>query len=242
VITTTGRQIVTTSLMMLGSLSPGESVEPGLGDFCLKRLNSMIDSWGILRQTIYQTERVTESLLNGVQNYTIGIGGDFNRARPIFIDGAGYLVPGSSPPVEIGIPVLTDLQYQAQSIKEQTGPLIASIYYNNGNDGGLATITVWQIPTQDLTLVLYIPAAIAQFDLSASVKLTPGYERAITFNLCREIALALGRPITPDLNMLAVDSLGDLKRANYQSNDLGFDLGMVQQTGKYAYNINSDQP
>jgi hypothetical protein len=241
-ITTTGRDLVTTALVTLQAWAPGESIPNELLSFGLNRMNAMIDGWELQRQTSFKITRSTYPLVAGTQNYTIGVGGTFNQARPTYIDGAAYLVPGSSPDVEIGVAVLTDEQYEAQSIKGLTAPLIGWIYYDSSNVAGLGTIIVWPVPTQAQTLVLYCPTPVAQMDLSTSVRLTPGYERAIVYNLCRELYLAVGRPFTPDLNMLAVDSLGDIKRANYQSNDLGFDLGMVRQTGKYAYNINSDQP
>lgn len=243
-ITTTGRQIISDALLTLGVLAQGEDVSAENGAYALKRLNSMIDSWGLQRQAMFQVERTTYQTVASTQTYTIGVGGAFNQARPIFIEGAAYLVPTTTGTnqTEIGIAVLTDLQYQAQSLKQWANSLPNSIYYNNANVGGLGTITILPIPTQVYTLVLYCPVPIAQFDLSTSVALTPGYERAIMYNLCRELYLAFGRPWSQDLNMLAVDSLLDLKRVNYQSNDLGFDIGLVARTGKYAYNINSDQP
>src|SRR5580765_4018790 len=132
-VTTTGRQIISDSLLTLGVLAQGEDVSPSNGAYCLTRLNSMIDSWQLQRQAMFQMERTTYPLVAGTQNYTIGVGGTFNQARPVRIEGAGYIVPASltSVATELGIAVLNDAQYMAQSVKGLTTAIIGAIYYNN---------------------------------------------------------------------------------------------------------------
>lgn len=230
-VTTTARQLVTGSLRLIGVLGAGEPATAADADDSLWTLNSLIDSWGTQPQTMYAIGRTVTSCASGAASYTIGDttpASDFPQVRPIWVDAAAYLDPGaSSPSVEIPIPVITEQMYQAQQVKDLENALPSTLYYEPSTPEA-GTIILWPILTQTVDIVLYTPTAITQFpDLTTSVKLAPGYERALRYGLAVELIPEYGRPTHPLVERTARQALEDVKRANFKPSDLSVDPGLL---------------
>lgn len=243
-ITTTARQIAEAALKTLGVLGDGRTLSAEEGTDALERLNQLVDALGTQRQTIYTITRATYPLIANTGTYTLGVGADFDQARPLWIASAGYLSPGSSPAQETKIPVISDQQYQLEVIKGLTSAEPTWVYYNPTNTTGWGTLTYWPIPNQNLTVVLYMPTAVDQFpNWTTETLLPPGWARMFRYNLAVELIPEYGQ-VDPRIAQLVVQqadaTLRDVKRANYRLADLSIDPAF---TGGPAgiYNIYSDQ-
>lgn len=235
----------TRALQLLGVIDPTETPSAEDGQTAFEVLNDWIDSLGAQRLTIHTVPRSTGTYTASSASITIGSGGTFNIVRPLWIERAAYVVPGTSPAVEAPLDVWNDQQYQAQTIKALTSTLPTALYYDYAWTAGLGTLKLWPIPTQNLTLVLYCPVALTEFaDQSTDYTFPPGYRRAITFNLANELA-PWYPAVTPDprIAKIATESLGIIKRANTRIPLAVLDAPLLAMTGsRRAFNYRSGSP
>src|SRR5690348_12624495 len=96
--------VLSDSLFELTSLSPGEPIEPGLGEFVLGRLNQIVDNWNAEREAVYAEEFLEFAFVPNQQTYTIGPNAaDFNvSVRPVSIELANVIL-NTNPPVTVPI-------------------------------------------------------------------------------------------------------------------------------------------
>lgn len=83
----TPNDIVTAALSDIGALSPGEPLDPNLGNQAFDTLNEMLDMWSNERLLIYYITEVIHTLTNGVYQYTIGTTGSINSTITASIAG-----------------------------------------------------------------------------------------------------------------------------------------------------------
>lgn len=235
----TGTAIISRALRLIGALASGETLPAADGADALVTLNAMLDAWrveSLLRDALVRT---TQATVANTQTYTIGPAATIVLTpTPSVIEGAGYLIPGSSPSQEVPIAVLTDQAYEAITIKGQTDALPQAIWYKRGAPNG--TITVWPNVTQIVTLVLYTRTALAQWTtLATDLTLVPAAEEAVVFQLALRLCPEYGRPVTPEIAELASSALGRYRRANVKLVELGM-AAMYRPESCGAYDINSD--
>lgn len=143
-------------------------------------------------------------------------------------------------PIEIPRGILTDDAYQAIRLKGLVSNLFTNVYYNPTTPFG--TIYLWPDPPTNVNqLVLYLESVFTGFaDASTSYDYpdTPGYAEAIEYNLSVRLAGPYGRPLPPDIAMLAAESLALIKRANYKLTDLPTDPALTKNRAG-GYNINT---
>ena len=233
-VTTSARQLINGSLKLLAVLNPTEAATPQDEADSFWALNSLIDSWGLQRLTMYAVGRTVTTALSGQASYTIGDtlpASDFPQVRPLWIEAAGYLDPNASAPVvEVPLPIITDQMNQAQQVPDLTNSLPSTLYYQPIS-GEVGEIILWPILTQDVDIVLYVPTAVTQFpDHATPVILPPGYERALRYNLALEIAPIFSAPPSPLVLNGAMKALADVKRANIRLVDLSVDAGLLTGT------------
>lgn len=238
-ITTTGRAIVEGSLRLLGVVGVGQAMSAEDLTLGLDALNSFTDALGTNRNSIYAVGRTVTTAADGEESYSIGLtspASDFPQARPLWIENAAYLNPGSSDPdVEIPLAILTDQSYEAQQTKNQENSLPSTLYYQP-TSGQAGTIILWPILTQDVDIVLYVPTALEQFDRTTSVVLPPGYDRMYRYNLALELAPSFAQANPGVLQMIgrvASESLADVKRANIRMRDLRVDPAILSANRPY---------
>lgn len=242
-ITTTALTLIKGAFDLLGVMAPGESLPAADGQDALRRLNQLVDRWGVDRLTIpVETRSVypTVASQGGPANpYTVGPGGDFDQARPVWVRGVNLLLNSSSPAVEIPLYELNDDEYRVLNIKALESTLPQSYYYEGTSP--LGSLIVWPIPDNTTNdLVLYWDETLSQFaDLTTSYTFRPGYAEALEWQLAMRLAPAYAKPITPDLRAAAMESLSYVKQANLKVAVLGMDPGLVP-AGGLGYNIKSD--
>lgn len=241
--TITASAITKRAMRLIKAIAAGETPKAGESQDCLTALNGMVDSWLLERLTIPQVLRTTKVLTSGTQDYTIGVGGAFNIARPNWIQDVGIIPAGITSELPIG-PVLSDDEWSQVRIKSQASAFPMSIYYNYAYASGLGLISVWPVPNTAPTLVVYTPkASITEFAaLATPYEVPPGYDRAITYNLAVEIASEFSKPVPDDVMRIAMESKANIKRANIRMFKLGCDTGVLSRgdTGG-VYNWRTDQ-
>lgn len=90
----TANDIVTSALSDIGALSPGEPLDPNLGNDAFNTLNDMIDQWSNQRMLIPFITEIVHLLTNGTYQYTIGAGGTINASATASFAGTIMSVSG----------------------------------------------------------------------------------------------------------------------------------------------------
>ncbi len=238
----TARDLCTNALQDIGAIAQGETPSAADEQFAFVRLNRLVDSWAIQKLTINGVVRTVFNLVAGqgspTNPYTIGPSGDFNVARPTWIQDAGIIWNATTPASEIPLDLINVDEYAAISIKTTTSTIPTKLYYDSAFTAlGRGQIFLWPVPSVSTPdLALYLPTAITQFaDLTTSFLLLPGYQLALELNLAIDLCPGLGRPLDPVLAARAREALGFLKRANLQPGLMRVD-NALQQGGGYSAN------
>jgi len=238
----TGLDVVTRALQTLGVTALGDAIDGMEATNGLARLNSLIGSWALQPLTIPLISRTVWPLVANkgteANPYLIGptavLAGDFLTATvPHELEGAGILLSGATPQVEVPRAVLNDQQWASIAVKDLSSPIFTAVFYSPTVPTG--QIVLWPVPDTAIhSLVLYRGEQLPIFaNLSTSYTLPDGYVEALDYNLAVRLAPSRGVAVTPDLAGLARLSLATLKRANWQMTDLENDFAM----GGGGYNI-----
>ena len=237
----TANELVTRAMKSIGVLASGETASSDEMDDAFVILNNMVDSWATERLTIYVVVRSVFDLSASTQDYTIGTGGTFNIARPVWIERASLILDktaAAAQKIELPIagPITVD-EWQHVSIKGTTSTYPSQFFYDRAWTAGLAKISVWPIPnSSSVQLVLYVPTALTQFaDLTTAYTFPPGYEEAMRYQLAIRLAPEFGVILPPETRVLAAQTLGNIKRVNLSNETLGIDAALLTQGGRYDW-------
>ncbi len=227
-------------MRLIGAIQPGEVPSASEGQDALMTLNGMVGQWQTQRLTIFVEERQLFPLTSGQQAYTIGVGGDFNHARPLFLSRAS-IISNNNPdqPLELPMNLFSTQQWQQQiPTKNIDSALPTTIYYDYSWNAGLGRIYVWPIPNvTNVQICLYLPTAITEFaELAADYTYPPGYWDALVYNLAVRLCPEYGRKLPESVGALAVETLGNIKRANLRIDEMAVDGALLKRTsGMYNY-------
>lgn len=244
---TTALTLITASFEVLSVFQQGESIPNKDSQSALGFLNRMTSGWAQQTLTIPAIARNIFTLTAGKGGpsnpYTIGVGGDFNVARPAnqaSVVDAGLILGNTSPAVEIPRAIATDSAYNKIRIKELTSTLFTAVYYNPTTANARGLIQLWPVPdTAANSLVLYLQQALSTFaTLTTQYEFPPGYEEAFVYNLARRMAKPWGAVLDADTKNLADQSLTTIKRSNLKLSDLANDL--VFSNPRAGYDINTN--
>jgi hypothetical protein len=228
----------------VGVKSQGEALGAADVQDAFVRLNNMIGQWATQTLTIPFISRTIFALTANVSTYTIGPGGDFDVSRPQDLTGAGLLLAGPDPRVEIPRAVITDDMYEDIRIKDLANSLFTAVYYNNTYASGLGTIVLWPVPDTNIhDLVLYRREQLGRFaTLTALYDFPPGYSEALEYNLARRLLTPYtisDQAVIQGVVASARESLASIKRANVSMTDMENDAIRIQGDRRYGYNINT---
>lgn len=210
----TSRDLINSSLRLLGVLASGEAAGAAEATDGLASLNDLIDSWSTESLLIPNKVREVFPLISGQQTYTMGTGGNFDTSRPMKIENALVQIPGGSPVTEIPVKILTKDEYVRIVQKTATSSFPQYLYPDNANP--LTSLSFWLVPNQSLNVVLYSWKPLAQLaNLSTALSLPPGYSRALRYNLAVELAPEYGRTVAQEVAAIASESKAAIKRMNH---------------------------
>ena len=227
--------------MNLGVISLGSGLDAFQGSDGLARLNVLVNSWAIQTKISTFVSRNVFAITSNQAAYTLGPGGNWNTPQiPLRLTNAGIIFNTSSPPVEVPRGILTDDGFAAIPIKSLTNPYFTDVYFQSTYAAGLATVTLWPVPTDATTqIALYWHDVIGGFaDLVTGYLLPNGYERALEYNLAQELIPEYQVPdaVTTKIYARAERALKDVKRGYARLIDLPQDAALVYSP-RGGYNI-----
>ncbi|ABV74295.1 hypothetical protein BA3_0010 [Thalassomonas phage BA3] len=229
--------IIRSSMRKIGVLAAGEPLPANEGDDALEVFAQMVDAWTNETLLIPVVNVVTKVLVENQPEYTIGI---YPEPVPD---------PLPSNHIETGRPerILSafirdryDTDYIQEIIDVETYSRISRktntsrpsrFYVSKG--WPLNTILFESVPYQDETLHLEVVQPLSEIlptaCLTDVINLPPGYERALIYNLCLELASEWGKEVTALVATQAVEGKKWLKRNNYRPLVLGADRAVATQ-------------
>ena len=200
----TARTIITKAMQKAGILVKSEQPAADEANDALDALNSLMDSWSNLATNIYA--RATETFaLTSASTYTIGSGQTFNTTRPVQIVDAYVTLGGISYPLE----VIKEEDFNSINYKAQTG-IPQYLVYDHAYPTG--TITIYPTPNSSYSLVMLSEKPLSTFaTLDTTVSLPNGWERALVYNLAKELAPEYGQQIDPQILQIANEALSAVR-------------------------------
>jgi hypothetical protein len=231
----TVKSLLERAMRIQGVLGKGEEPDAEDLDVYLEALNDMLDSWNTERLFVHKIVRTVYALTAGDDDYTIGVGGDFNAARPTKIERAGLILANTSPGYEIPLEVFTNQRWADVVVKEQDGTPCGV-----WDDGGfpLRTLHVSPVPTAGDSLALYTWAQLPQTALTnvnEVLDLPPGYRRAIVYGLAVEMAAEDGKPLREEIAAVAIRAKANIKALNLEPITVKCDVALLN--GPAYFNI-----
>lgn len=213
-----------------GLIATGDSLPPEEAAYGWRKLNDLTDLLKTNRLAMYRRQRVGAFLVSAGQGditasapITIGLGGDWDTPRPVWIDRAGVIyTAGSTPQPELAMRVLTVKEWAEITVKGITSTLSrALIYDQNYTSGGFGHIYLYPVPSASFRVVLYNPEAVEEFatdangnpDFTVAIALPPGYRMMLISNLAKILCIGV-KTIDADLRDLADNSLAEVKMSN----------------------------
>lgn len=236
----TVQDLVVDALLEINAISVGETLGAEDGESGLRTLNRMINGWKAERVFLSGNFRITWNIVAGDDNYSFGVGGDINAARPVQINAVKYIDTAITPGVEVNLRLMTDQDWNSRRVPDQTATYPQAAWYNKLYP--LGAMRLWPVPTSaTLQGVVYYPQVVGEFAaLATAVSLDYGYERMIVKNLALELAPQYGANVSDELRRQAQDSMAVVMRMNRRLQEIRFspDAGM----SRGAYDIWSDVP
>ena len=236
----TALQMITAAMRIMRVLGPDQAPSAAEGVDGLYRLNAMTDALGIQRGLIYQVGQATYSWTANAASSTIGAGGSFNATRPIKVAEEGNFMRDGSTSVDYPLTWLGDRDsYDRILLKSSTASYPQWIFVDTGYP--LATIYVWPVPTQTLSLYLNTWTPLQTFDtLTEQLAMPAGYQAALEYNLAEWWNGSFGTAgqMSDDDKKRAKLLLQNLRAINRP--DLVARLNALPQGRGVTYNIYSD--
>lgn len=222
----TARDLLMSSLRLIGVLASGESLSSSEATDGLSALNNLLDSWSTENLLIPNKVREVFPLVPSQASYTMGTAGNFNTTRPMQIEEAFIQLTSSNPVIELPVRILTKEQFASILIKQLSSTLPTDLYAEGTYP--LETLNLWPVPSSVNNLVLYSSKPLAELTtLGTALSLPPGYERALRFNLALELSPEYGRAVPDVVALTASDSKANLKRQNAKPKYLRVDDALL---------------
>ena len=229
--------IIRSSMRKIGVLAAGEPLPANEGDDALEVFAQMVDAWTNETLLIPVVGVVTFPLLADTAEYTIGI---YPEPKP---DPLPVNHIETSRPSKILSSFIRD-QYETDYLVEvidvktysrisrKTNTSRPSRFYMR-EGWPLNTILFDSLPYDNETLHLEVIQPLSEIlpttCLTDVINLPPGYIRALTYNLCLDLADEWGKQPSNVIAVSATEGKKWLKRNNYRDLVLGMDRAVATQ-------------
>jgi hypothetical protein len=219
----TAREIIASSLRLIGVLAAGETATANEASDALNSLNQMLAVWSNENLAVYQKVREEFTLAPSTSAYTWGASGTFNSSRPIEVISA-MLETGSQ---EMPLKILTTKEYAEIILKDLSG-VPEAVYFDGAYP--LLGVSLYPVPSAADRAVFYSLKPFSTLTLSTELSYPPGYEKAIRYNLALDLAPEYGRQPDALIMQQAMDAKAEIKRKNLQTPKLKMDLPTSRNT------------
>lgn len=235
----TARELITSSLRLIGVAAQGEPVSAADAAAALDVLNDLVDAWSAERLTLYAQTRTVAPLVVGDGEYTIGASGNINIPRPFWIDAASFLLADG---VETPIRMYTRQEWARKSLKDLESSIPHGIFYNPTFP--LGTVSVWPVPTDNtISIVLYTPtdalASVASLD--TVISMPKGWRKALRSNLAVDLGIEFGKPADGQIIGMAQASKATIKNTQQDETELEIDPALRGGGGGWDYHTGEYQ-
>lgn len=221
-------QIITKALKIAGVLGESETPTAEQASDGLVSLNDMLDSWSTDETYIFTIESQTFPLVDGIKQYTIGVGGDFDTARPIMINSVVVNLDGITYPLQM----IDAADYSTIAFKENNTGIPQYFYCDFAFP--LANIYLYGLPSQNLTITLGIQKQLTTFaNLTTQYTFPPGYNRLLNYGLAMEIAPEYGMSMSPEAQFIASEAKANVRNRNLPAPVMKTEVGYI--SGIYGY-------
>lgn len=228
----TWKQLITSSLRLIGELRPGRTITDSGSHAteALVILNSMLDQWSAERLAVYNIVCDRYTLTVNQATYSYGDGGDFDAERPARIEKASVVLTDQADDVETAIAVYTLDQWQRIGVKSTTSEIPHGVYCDGAEPR--RNLTFWPVPTVAHDVALYVWQAIPHVsDITGNVTLPHGYDDAVRYNLAVRMAPEWGRVPRADVIEGARSSLAKIKTLNMPPLEMSVDSALLAGRG-----------
>jgi hypothetical protein len=211
------RDICTDTLLELGVVAPGESIEAYQANFVRDKLNRLLNQWNAKRCAVYATVYSSFTLTPSLSPHTIGPTAATWTVtqRPVSIEAISLVLNTSSPAAYIPLNKRDQDWWQAQSEPGITSDVPTDFFYNPTWVNG--SVYFWPVPTVAYPVQLQIRTLLDDtVALNDEFSLPPGYQEAITLTLAEKCARAYGRSVTGEL----ANDAGIARAIIFGNNDL----------------------
>jgi len=207
----TGNSLVSDALSRIRYIPAGGTPTATELSDGVAEINRMLGNWNAEMGPIFAETLDSLTWTGGASSMTIGVGGDFNVARPMKILGAQYRDASN---IDYNMQLISHKEYQNAMLKTiQIIPYWAQLAYNPTFTSSLGTLYILPVPVSSFTFRLNSLKPLADLTGAGTVTLPPGFEDAIIMNLAVRLADVYGAEITPMMVKMADDS----KRAIVQA-------------------------
>lgn len=227
----TYRDLVSSSLRLIGVLGQGQTARGQDGHDALEVLKELLDTWSSTDAMSYQLNSKSIPTISGKTEYTVGPLGDIDvPIRPPMLDSAYITYNG----VETPILVVGSRQYGRVPIKSQQGDTPFYLYYDTGFPFGV--ISLYPVPTGTSALRVEFSSMLnTNITLDTELSYPPAYRGALRYNLAVMLAPEYGIEVSPAIATQAASAALLVQNSTFKSQRMEFDGGY----GGY-YDINSD--
>jgi hypothetical protein len=231
--TTTALDIISGAMKLIGALPSGESARPEESADALERLNDILETWRLDRLMVYNVTRQTFPLVASQQLYTIGVGGNFNIERPVWLDPYGNSLVvnyGLVNQFELPLTLFSDQQWSEISMKSMATIYPQGMWFNQSFP--LSQLYFWPIPTgASLYVALMMPMEVlAPVTLTSVMTMPPGYQKALRYALAVELAQEFGRQLNPMVLKIARETKASVMGQNESPTTMRCDSAMTGGT------------
>ena len=218
----TASDVIKSALRLCGVIGKSEVPSADEMQDALQALNLMLEHWSARRLIVRGTTQFSNALTAGQASYTIGIGGNFNTAKPIAVTSAFVR---DSANVDTDLDVVSRDEYNSYGDKVLALSRPVSLCY----DAGLAqqavqtgTILFYPVPDASTayTIFMQIQAQLTDFAaLTDAVTFEAKYGEAMKYELAKRLWREYReseRPIPGDILVLADKAMCVIEKTNHE--------------------------
>ena len=232
------RDLIRDALLEIGVLYPEQTLSPAQGALGLLRLQSMIDASGADQLTLSKQLQTPFTLPGGTSTVTVGPGGTVNITRPVWVNALSYVIPGSSPAIEVPIGLMDEDTYAGLTIKSLPSALPTLAFYQTNLSDNLGTLFFWPQVTQTVQIMLYTPQQVdLPVSLNTVIQGPPGYHDWFLYELALRLVNPMGVAMPPLLGQLASRAYDVMLKPNVSPGLIGLDAAVTSFGGGGGFNV-----
>lgn len=201
----TGNDIILEALLLDGVIYPGQTISAEASATSQLGLNNLLSEWSAQGLAIFCVKKSTTALSSGVGEYTFS-----GSARPEKVE--AWRVIDSSGGSNGGSPVNSKDFSRIADDDALIAARVDALYYDG--DFPTGTVKIYPKPAGG-TLELWIWEQFSQIsDFTITVTFPPGYQKAVVYNLAKDLAPKFGRPLDPTVEKIANEMKATLAGTN----------------------------